>query len=331
MIEDRVKIVEELAHNLKHADNPLWNKAISNSCKQNPWFTSENIRTALSSYAQQLRVEEVNRWLFSYSFQFSSQKKVAIIMAGNIPMVGFNDLLCVLMSGHKAMVKLSSKDRFLIPVIIDILKQIDPTINEDIQVVNKLDKSFDAVIATGSNHSFRQFQYYFKDMPKILRKSRTSVAVLDGSESLKDKKALANDVFLYFGLGCRNVTKLYLPSNYKLDTLFEAFDNYKEIIFHNKYANNYHYHKAIFSMAKTSFLDNGFLLLKEDESLHSPVSVLHYEYYENQNALFQKIKAQNEHIQCIVGRNNTPFGQAQFPKLEDYADGVDTLSFLATL
>ena len=251
-------------------------------------------------------------------------------MAGNIPLVGFNDFLCVLMSGHRAIIKLSSKDnRLFIPIIEDLIK-IEPRFKDDIKLVEKVE-NFDAVIATGSNESYKHFEYYFKNYPTLLRKNRTSVAILTGEESLEERKALADDIFLYYGLGCRNVTKLYVPKNYDLNHLLEVFFEYQDVILNNKYANNYDYYRAIYMMSNHNFLENGFIILKEDKALHSPVAVLNYEYYDEKESLVLQLDELKEDIQCIVGKDFIPFGKAQQPNLEDYADGVDTLRFLESI
>lgn len=328
MIENRINCVAEIVQRLATSEEEYWEKAIRQSCIDNPWFTDENIRHAMLAHAQQLNPQMRQHCLANYSFVQNKQKTVSIIMAGNIPMVGLHDLLCVFISGHIAQVKLSSKDRFLIPIIIDLIKEADSTYAHQFKFVEKINKPFDAVIATGSNHSFSQFQTYFKGYPNLLRKSRTSVAILDGSERLDQLKALAKDVFMYFGLGCRSVTKIFVPINYKFDNLFEAFFDYKDIINHHKYANNYDYHKAMYLLANHSFLDNGFLLVKEDSSWHSPVSVLHYEPYESYDEILKNIDENDSHIQCVVSSHHLPFGQTQFPKFYEFADGVDTLSFL---
>ena len=328
MIENRIKCIGQLATLLENNEGARWEDAILQSCNKNPWFTPRNIRFAMSAHAQEFKEDKLRHWLANYSFEFESKKRVAIIMAGNIPLVGLHDLVSVYLSGHIAIVKLSRKDRILMSVVVNLLKEIEPAYGDNIKLVDTIDTPFDAVIATGSNNSFKQFQHYFKQYPKILRNSRTSLAILDGNESLEQRKALAYDIFMHFGLGCRNVTKVYIPKGYNLDKLFEAFCEFKEVIHHNKYANNYDYHKAIFSLGGHSFLDNGFLLLKEDKSLHSPVSVLHYEYYENRTDLIALLEEKKSQIQCFVSSTNTPFGQTQFPKLTDYADGLDTLAFL---
>ena len=336
IIEDRIKAFEKLGDFLmdfcdenSHSNHPL-ETIIQSSSSYNGWFTSNNIRSSISAICNNLSSAKLSSWLSSYSIPIQVKKNVSIIMAGNIPLVGFNDFLCVLMSGHRAIIKLSSKDnRLLLPIIEELIK-IESRFEDDIKVVEKLE-NFDAVIASGSNESFKHFEYYFKDYPTLLRKSRTSVSILTGEESLDERKALANDIFLYYGLGCRNVTKLYVPKNYDLNLLFEVFFEYQDVVLNNKYANNYDYYRAIYMMGKHNILENGFLILKEDKALHSPVSVLNYEYYERKASVLIELDKLKDDIQCIVGKGYVPFGKAQQPELEDYADGVDTLRFLEAI
>ena len=336
IIEDRIKAFEKLGDFLMdfcnenpNSNHPL-ETTIKSSSSYNGWFTSSNIRSSISAICINLSYTKLSSWLSSYSIPVEAKKNVSIIMAGNIPLVGFNDFLCVLMSGHRAIIKLSSKDnRLFIPIIEDLIK-IEPRFKDDIKLVEKVE-NFDAVIATGSNESYKHFEYYFKNYPTLLRKNRTSVAILTGEESLEERKALANDIFLYYGLGCRNVTKLYVPKNYDLNHLLEVFFEYQDVILNNKYANNYDYYRAIYMMSNHNFLENGFIILKEDKALHSPVAVLNYEYYDEKESLVLQLDELKEDIQCIVGKDFIPFGKAQQPNLEDYADGVDTLRFLESI
>ena len=299
--------------------------------QHNPWFTQENIRFALKEWGSLLTEDQLTEWIAKYDLKDEREvRDVGIIMAGNIPMVGFHDILSVLVAGHRAHVKLSSDDNVLLKAVISALTVIEPQFDERITLVEKLE-SFDAVIATGSNNTNRYFEYYFRSKPSLLRRNRTSVAVLTGEESDEDLKALAEDVFRYFGLGCRNVSKLYIPELMDLDRLFGAFFEYGQIANHNKWANNYDYHKAIYLMNGDNILENGFLLMKEDEGLHSPLSTLFYERYTDIGDVTAKIQKQDDEIQCVVGWNGLSFGEAQRPKLDDYADGADTIEFLCSL
>lgn len=307
-----------------------FNSIILKSKTLNGWFTENNVRKAISGIVSMLKEKEMNTWLRNYSIESKASKKVGIIMAGNIPMVGFHDFLCVLISGHSCLAKLSSEDNILLPAVARLLCIIQPNFSSKIQFINQL-KDFDAVIATGSDNSARYFETYFGKYPHLIRKNRTSVAVFDGTETEEELTAFAEDVFLYFGKGCRNVTKILLPKGFDLDKLFNAFYPFKEIVNHNKYANNYDYNKAIYLMNQIELIENGFILLKEDQSLHSPLSVLNYHYFEKFEEVKSYLNENKEAIQCVVGQEYLPFGKAQCPGVADYADGVDTLEFLISL
>ena len=256
-------------------------------------------------------------------------------MAGNLPLVGFHDLLCVLVAGHKAIVKLSSDDRVLLPYLITQIRTFAPEWAEAVAFTDDKVTEYDAVIATGSDNTARYFEYYFGKKPHIIRKNRHSVAVLTGEETPEELQDLGKDIFLYYGLGCRSVSKLFVPQGYDFDLLFQAIYPYKDIIEEQKYANNYDYNKAVYLMSLYKLLENGFLLLKEDEHYGSPIATLFYEYYTNKETLKKKLATDREKIQCVVGHNfidgEIPFGQTQTPKLWDYADGVNTLTFLLNL
>jgi hypothetical protein len=249
--------------------------------------------------------------------------------------VGFHDFLSVLISGHNVLVKTSSNDQHLLPFLAKYLITIDPELAHRITFVDGKLENFDAVIATGSNNTSRYFEYYFKDKPSIIRKNRNSVAVLNGEETKEDLIALGEDIFRYFGLGCRNVSKLFVPKGYSFNSFFEAIFEYQDVIHYEKYANNYDYNKAVFLMSNFKLLDNGFLTLKEDKSHASPISSVFYEYYEDLTDLEQQLQSESEHIQCIVSNNlvenSISFGQTQRPKLWNYADNRDTISFLLTI
>jgi hypothetical protein len=297
----------------------------------NAWFTSDNIKKSILSFAEMLNEADLAIWFKSVKFS-TSHKKVGLILAGNIPLVGLHDVLSVLATGNIALIKLSSADDKLIKAVIAELIKIEPAFEDKIKYVERL-KDFDAVIATGSNNSSRYFDYYFSKVPNIIRKNRNSVAVLDGSESFEDIQNLGADIFDYFGLGCRNVSKIYFPKGYDIANFYEGVESFQPIINHFKYNNNYDYNKSIYLVNAAKHFDNGFLLLKEDESLTSPLAVLFYEEYEQLQALEDKLKNQSENIQCVISKsplslNTFGFGQSQHPKLWDYADNVNTIEFL---
>lgn len=298
----------------------------------NGWFTRENVIKAFKSWAGALKAEHVDTWIAPYNLpeETSHSKIIGVICAGNIPLVGLHDLLSVLISGHSAKIKLSTSDNLLIPAICKILTTLEPGFEQRISFTEKLN-GYDAVIATGSNNSARYFEYYFSKVPHIIRKSRTSIAVLDGNETPAELQALGNDIFDYFGLGCRNISKIFIPKNYSLNTLFEAIYPFNPIINHNKYANNYDYNKAVWLLNQENLLDNGFILLKEDERLASPTASLFFEYYDNPESVDERLKKDKSEIQCIIGHGYLDFGSAQNPMLWDYADGVDTMQFLIGL
>ena len=302
------------------------------SQSHNGWYTPEQVYHAIESWATVLTKENLDKWLASYDFSNVTSKKVALILAGNIPLVGFHDFLSVVITGHEVVIKTSSNDQHLLPFLAKYLIHIEPELANKITFTEGKLENFDAVIATGSNNTARYFEYYFKDKPSIIRKSRNSVAILDGNETKEQLIALGEDIFRYFGLGCRNVSKLFVPKNYNFDAFFEAIFEYQDIIKYEKYANNYDYNKAVFLMSNFKLLDNGFLTIKEDSSNASPISSVFYEYYENIADLEKRLELETDQIQCIVSnnliKNSIDFGQTQKPNLWDYADNIDTISFL---
>jgi hypothetical protein len=302
--------------------------------ENNSWFTKENILFSLESWSKALTQENISKWLQDQHMSPTS-KKVAIIMAGNIPLVGFHDFLTVLISGHSVLVKQSSNDKNLLPFLAKYIEYIEPSMKGSIEFTEKKLASFDAVIATGSNNTARYFEHYFKGKPSIIRKNRNSIAVITGNETDDEMNALSNDVFQYFGLGCRSVSKLFVPEGYNFDAFFNGMYSKKEIINNAKYANNYDYNKAVYLMSEFDLLENGFLMIKEDESYASPIATIFYEYYSDSTQLREKLIADDDRIQCVVssGFKDTEiaFGQTQHPQLWDYADGVNTLDFLANI
>lgn len=305
------------------------------SQSHNGWYTAEQVYFAIQSWAKALTEENINKWTSSYNFTISEPKKIALILAGNIPLVGFHDFISVLLAGHHVLVKTSSDDQHLLPFLAKYLITVEPQLANKIEFVSGKLENFDAVIATGSNNTARYFEYYFQDKPSIIRKNRNSIAVLNGTETKEQLVALGEDIFRYFGLGCRNVSKLFVPKSYSFETFFEAMYEYKDIINYEKYANNYDYNKAVFLMSNYQLLDNGFLTLKEDTSHASPISCLFYEYYDNIVDVEKKLKEEADLIQCIVSNdlipNSIAFGQTQRPHLWDYADNIDTITFSLTI
>ena len=305
------------------------------SQSHNGWYTPEQVYFSIQSWAKALTQENIDQWTSSYDFTTTESKTIALILAGNIPLVGFHDFISVLVSGHNVLVKTSSDDQHLLPFLAKYLITVEPQLANKITFVEGKLEGFDAVIATGSNNTARYFEYYFKDKPSIIRKNRNSVAVLNGQETKEQLIALGEDIFRYFGLGCRNVSKLFVPKGYSFDAFFEAIFEYQEVIHYEKYANNYDYNKAVFLMSNYKLLDNGFLTLKEDSSHASPISSVFYEYYDSLSEIEKRLESEAETIQCIVSnnlvQNSIPFGQTQRPQLWDYADHVDTISFSLTI
>ena len=305
------------------------------SQSHNGWFTPEQVYFSIQSWGNALSETNLNQWLSSYDFSKIAPKKIGLILAGNIPLVGFHDFLSVLISGHDVLVKTSSSDQHLLKFLAKYLIAIQPELNSKITFVEGKLEGFDAVIATGSNNTARYFEYYFKDKPSIIRKNRNSVAVLNGTETHEELVGLGEDIFRYFGLGCRNVSKLFVPKDYNFEAFFKAMFEYSEVIQYEKYANNYDYNKAVFLMSNFQLLDNEFLTIKEDTSYSSPISSVFYEFYENLEEVKKRLENDADQIQCIVSKdvieNSIVFGQTQQPKLWDYADNVDTLAFLSKI
>lgn len=308
------------------------NKLLKDSYQHNSWFTENNLKLSLKNWSAELNKKNIENWLENYKIELKSSKTVAIIMAGNVPIVGFHDLMCSLILGFKCTVKLSSDDKILIPLIVKFIQSRFDGFKEKVFFESNILKNFDAVIATGSNNSHKYFEYYFGKYPNLLRKTRHSVAVLNGNESDSELAMLSNDVFDYFGLGCRSVSKIFIPKGYDLDLLFNAFYMKRFVIDHNKYANNYDYNKAVYLMSEEKFYDNGFVILKEEKKLGSPIACVYFEYYDDLVQVQNIIKINNQNIQCVVSNekifNGISFGTTQCPKLSDYADNVDTLKFL---
>ncbi len=303
--------------------------------ENNAWFTKDNVLFSIKNWSTVLTKNKLTEWVSRDPISENKPKTVAVIMAGNIPLVGFHDFLSVLISGHKVLVKQSSNDTHLLPFLAKYLEYIDPYFKDKITFTDQNLHEYDAVIATGSDNTARYFDYYFKDKPRIIRKNRNSIAVIQGNETEQDFKNLSEDIFRYFGLGCRSVSKLFVPKGYNFDHFFGGMYQQHEIINNTKYSNNYDYNKTVYLMSEFDILENGFLMIKEDESYASPIATVFYEYYDNLAELKTRINIDSDKIQCIVAHNYSEneiqFGQTQFPKLWEYADGVNSLKFLSEI
>ena len=332
-LKDRIEAFKKLGDYLSAIDEVALKDLMEKARNENPWFTEDNVRLSLHGVKIYLNPDNLRRWTSNYILSPADSKTVAVIMAGNIPLVGFHDLLSVLISGHAILIKPSSKDRALLTFVADALMDIEPRYKLKIKFAEQL-KNFDAVIATGSDNSARYFHYYFGKYPNVIRKNRTSCAVLDGKESLTELQSLGNDIFTYYGLGCRNVSKIFIPKKYDLSLLLDSWSSFKNKLDHYKYHNNYDYQKSILLVNQIPFLDSGFVLLQESQRLVSPISVLYFERYEDVGSLALRITGERQKIQCIVGSSKpatVPFGKSQSPMPWDYADQMDTLKFLQNL
>jgi hypothetical protein len=317
------------------SNDPLL-RLVREQVSNNPWFVEEQIIRALKEWAFLLNTKDLTEWTSALNERTDS-KRIALIPAGNIPLVGFHDVLSVLISGHSLLLRPSSDDPALIPLLLLMLEEIEPAFKERIRIADGRLQNFDAVIATGSNNSARYFNHYFGKYPHIIRKNRTSVALLNGSETEEDLKGLADDVMAYFGLGCRSVTKVFMPQDFDLDRIFGQLYHYRHYLNCKPFADNYDYHRSLWMMNSIPFLENGFMLVREEASIHSPVSALHYERYENLDQVKQELLDREEELQMVVGKDvdffprTSGLGRGQMPALDDYADGVDTLKFLNDL
>jgi hypothetical protein len=335
-LSERIEVLGQLGDHLLGKDEYL-EAVMKRTAFHNGWFTEDSQQEAIRELAvQMLNRDRLREWLSRYQLAESSPKKVGIVMAGNIPLVGFHDWLCVFVSGHQAQVKLSEKDPFLFPYLMKILERLDERTLAYTEVTERL-HGFEAVIATGSNNSARYFEAYFSKYPNIIRKNRNGVAVLTGDETLEELRALGKDIFRYYGLGCRNVAKLYVPKGYDFDPLLEALHEYREVVLNTKYKNNFDYNYALFVLNKIEIKANGCILLVEAPALQSRIACLHYEFYSSLEEVTKEIQARESEVQCTVAKSGAlpipafSFGKAQEPALWDYPDGADTLAFLASL
>jgi len=337
-IEKRIQAFVSLGTLLSSNPEEL-KECMIKSWEHNPWFTLENQKKAITNIVDYfLNKEKLEEWTRSYPFlnHVEIPKKVGLILAGNIPLVGFHDFLCVLISGNIACIKCSDKDPFLLPFIAELLIKIEPDFHSFIHFIERLE-AYDAVIATGSNNSSRYFEHYFSSKPNIIRRNRQAVAVLNGNETSQDLMNLGEDIFAYFGLGCRNVSKIYVPENFNFTPLLDTLHAFNQIILHNSYKNNFDYQSAILLLNKVPHFMTGSILVTEGKTIASKIATLHYEYYKDSDELKTEIINHFDQIQCVIGNQPIgnlvliPFGHAQNPSLAEYADGVDTLSFLGDL
>lgn len=329
--EQRIQVFAELGKELADNTEEFKNR-LQTAKHKNGWFSVDYSQLAFTNWSKALTEDSLKYWTSMYPKLSNAiaPKKVGLIMAGNIPLVGLHDLVSVLISGHIALVKLSSEDTVLMTFVIDKIKSISPEMGSRVEIVDRLN-TVEAVIATGSNNSSRYFDAYFGKYPNIIRKNRTSVAILDGNESAQELGQLGKDIFTYYGLGCRNVTKLYVPQDYNFNLFYESIIEYATVLDNIKYVHNYDYHKTLFLLNSEQLLDNEFLLIKEDTNLKSPIGVLHYEYLSvNKKVLVEKLNL-SEEVQCVIENQAIKFGESQIPQLWDYADNVDTLRFLLNL
>jgi hypothetical protein len=339
----QVKPITKQSTGIKDSQFSVPESIIENSVEEagilNPWFTRQNILTALSGISRILTHKNLNTWLHPWNPAFLSPEtplKIGVIMAGNIPLVGFHDFLSILMTGHKFTGKLSSRDDRLLPMVSRLISLINRDLNEYIEFTDEKLSGIDAIIATGSNNTYMYFDYYFGKYPHIFRKNRNGAAILNGNETPDQLASLGDDIFIYFGLGCRNISKIFVPEKYEFKKFLEALEKFSCVTEHNKYMNNYHYFRSVYLLNRIPHYDNGFLILKQDASYNSPVGVLFYDYYSSIEMLKEKLIADGDLLQCVAateipGLKTIPFGRTQFPELSDYADNINTIDFLINL
>ena len=330
ILPKRIELLVQLGKYIEQ-NSPEWQAVKDSAGRANPWFVPEFIEMACSNIAKCfLDKNKLEQWVAHYNIpaENSNPQTMGIVMAGNLPMVGFHDMLCAFVAGQRQLIKLSSKDDILLKHLVAIMADWHPPVEALISFADTL-KGCDAYIATGSNNSSRYFEYYFGKYPHIIRRNRTSVAILDGTETTGELDKLADDLLTYFGLGCRNVTKLYVPENYSFEPLLNALNKYEHYSNFHKYRHNYDYQLALLMMGNKYYMTNGAVLLSENNSFFSAISHVHYQIYNDVEAL--ESLRQNPDVQCIVGHNHLLFGEAQRPSLTDYADGVDTLQFALEL
>lgn len=327
ILQERIELMAKLGGYLVN-DPEEWQAVKEKAFEANGWFTPGFIEHASGQIAKNfLLKDKLEAWAAHYHIDDNIiPKNIGVVMAGNIPMVGFHDMLAVFISGHLQSIKLSSKDEVLLKHLVSLLTKWNPETAEYISFAPML-KGCDAYIATGSNNSARAFEEYFGRYPNIIRRNKTSVAILSGNETSEELRALADDIHLYFGLGCRNITKLYVPSGYDFLPLINSFESYKYFAEHHKFKNNFDYQLSILLLNNIYYMTNGATLLSENKNIFSPISHVYFEYYDDRDKLLKDLEANND-IQCIVGKYPVAFGETQNPGLFDYADGVDTMGFL---
>lgn len=341
-LSERIDLLAELGQYLRQTPDEALEVAIRQSYVENQWFTPENVHAAIAAIATPwLEKDTLNRWAAGYPIgqHTHPEKTIGLVMAGNIPLVGFHDWLCVFVSGQRAQIKLSEKDKRLLPFLVRQMGDWAFESWEYTEFVGETEqlRGFDAVIATGSNNTARYFEQYFAKYPHLIRRNRNGVAVIDGSESMADLFALGGDIFTYFGLGCRNVSKIYVPHGYNFDILLEALHEYRDIIHHNKYKNNFDYNLTLYILNNMPYRNNGCILLREDPSFSSRIAAVHYEYYGDRDEVAGLLNEHRDEIQCVMAKSTLPgietlpFGKSQEPGLSDYADGVDVMRFLTSL
>lgn len=331
-IDQRIKQIVNWGDNFFNDKSNL-ERTLENAWLENKWFTPEQQLNALNSIKENMLSEEkLSKWSAKYekSKLEASGSRIALVMAGNIPLVGFHDLLSVLISGNKAVIKLSSKDSALWKYLLSKMEEVEPNLYNEIEIVEKL-KDFDAVIATGGNNTSRYFEYYFGKYPHIIRKNRNSIAIISGNESDEELKALGHDIFSYYGLGCRNISSLLVPENYDFKQFLDVLKDFEWVLENNKYKNNFDYQLSILLLNRDNFLQGDAILLKESNSIASPIATLHYQFYQSLANAEQIIKSNTDNIQCVIGKNHLDYGTAQSPGLFDYADGIDTVDFLLSI
>ncbi len=337
-LTERIHSLGALGVALSDLNDPKINVVLQNAEIDNPWFTQQNIKQSLSAIRDQfLNKDTLIKFVDRYKLDDNIEvKKIGLILAGNIPLVGFHDVLCCYLCGHHALIKYSDKDKILMKWVIDVLIEVDSKSKPYYTEVEKL-QNYEAAIATGSNSSAIHFKYYFRHVPHLIRKNRNSVAILSGQETKVQLQKLGTDIFSYFGLGCRNVSMIFAPHGYDIRQLFIAFESHKEIIHHNKYKNNFDYNHALMLLNKEDFLQNEFLILKKSDQIISRIASVHYQYYTDIPSLAETLQQKKEEIQCVIsgmsiaGVNTVDFGEGQSPAIDDYADGVDTMQFLLSL